>query len=153
MDSCKHLLNDPIAVELALWYHDVIYSVNSITNENNSALFFYRHAISDFDIEFIKRVQSYIRYTKHTTIPEENDAKYVLDIDLAILGSDKYSEYKKNVRSEYLKAYSSIKYNLGRKLFLNALLLKKSLYLTKFFREKYEKIARENISLEIEEIS
>jgi len=88
--------------------------------------------------------------TKHNKATNDSDTKYLIDIDLAILGSssDRYDLYRTNIRKEYAWVKKSA-YAMGRKNILENFLRKKRIYLTDYFYEKYEIAARSNITDEI----
>ncbi len=85
-------------------------------------------------------------FTKHTSIPEDEDAKYLLDIDLSIFSTnrDDFEQYETNVRKEYHEL-NNTQYVKGRIQVIQKFLKRDRIYLTDYFRDKFEKKARENL--------
>lgn len=84
-DDVRLSAENPDAVELALWLHDVIYDTRAKDNEEKSAEFagiLCRDA--KLPEEFIGLVQRLIRSTK-SHIPSSPDEALLIDIDLSIL--------------------------------------------------------------------
>ena len=138
------------ALEFAIFYHDIIYDVESNKNEELSALFC-KNALRKLDVsnDIISKAIKIILDTKRH-IPSINDSKYMIDADIFYFSfeKDKYLETTKLIRQEY-KIYDDKTYTKGRVEFLKSLLSKEVIYYTKEFR-KYEKKARENMKFEIE---
>ena len=75
------------------------------------------------------------------------DTKYLIDIDLSILGaaSNIFKEYENNIRKEY-KWVPKYIYQKERFEVLKSFLRRKHIFYTELFREKYEHQARTNIN-------
>jgi predicted metal-dependent HD superfamily phosphohydrolase len=83
----RQLANDPIAVEAAIWFHDVIYDTHRKDNEERSAEFASAAlAKAGASESFCRNVSTLILATKHQSKPTSNDASLLTDIDLSILG-------------------------------------------------------------------
>jgi len=140
------------ALEFAIFYHDIIYDVESNKNEELSALFC-KNALRKLDVSYhiiVKSIKIILDTKKH--IATTTDSKYMIDADLFVFAND-YSEYRltaDKIRKEYL-IYSDKVYINGRIEFLKSLLNREKIYLTKEFK-KYENKARKNIYLEIQEL-
>ena len=80
-----------------------------------------------------------------------DDCKLMCDLDMSILGQDWYDEYAKQIELEFTHdgLYSLEDFKSGRKKFLNGL-LDKSIYRTKYFIDKFEEKALNNIRKELE---
>lgn len=150
LDRVKHLLENPAEVELALWFHDVIYDPTRKDNEEQSAVYAANTLQSThIDVDAIAQIAHLIRLTQHTSeplVPLTNDQKFLLDIDLAILGAPPsiYDAYEKNIRIEYAHV-PAILFRYGRKKLLNRFLNKPQLYHTDYFYNALDTQARLNI--------
>lgn len=146
-DTIRDQLENPSAVELAIWFHDVVYDPKSNNNEEKSAEFAQK-ALSGLGCEpgLIQEVYDLILLTKHPSQPHALDEKFLLDIDLSILGSreEVFMEYENNVRQEY-KSVPNFLYRRGRKKILKSFLDQDRVYQTDYFRELLETQARINI--------
>ena len=150
-DQIKDRIRDKYEFEFALWLHDCVYDTRSSDNEEKSGEVATK-IIKDSGLGeiFTQRVYDFILATKHNKATNDSDTKYLIDIDLAILGSssDRYDLYRTNIRKEYAWVKKSA-YAMGRKNILENFLRKKRIYLTDYFYEKYEIAARSNITDEI----
>ncbi|MBU1127262.1 MAG: hypothetical protein ABIH88_00100 [Patescibacteria group bacterium] len=147
-EKVAHLLKNPDSVEMAIWYHDAIYNPKKQDNEEKSAMLFLKNAkelcLSDI---FKKDISQLILETKHQKPPKENDAKFLIDIDLSILGKNKkrFEKYEEQIREEYCFVPKK-EFNQKRKAFLESLLKRQNIYSTSFFKDKYERKTRENLA-------
>lgn len=152
LDTIKGELTEPFNIELALWFHDVIYHPFSSTNELDSA---------NLAVQFINNnnlgtavqesVFDLIMATQHSAIADSNDQAYLIDIDLSILGARTpvYQKYSKDIRFEY-KRVPYFLYKSKRKEVLQSFLDRDVIYNTSFFRAKLETQSRVNIQAEID---
>ncbi len=162
-DVYKERLEHPSEVTLAIFYHDIIYSIWKKDNEEQSAVLAGEHlhrlqvsALSAeglaLDEASIERIKTHILATKtHKAVHE--DTKWMVDFDLAVLGQtpDEYLAYAKNIRKEYRKI-PLVLYRPGRKKVLAHFLAKQHIYATREFQNTYEEQARENLSRELASI-
>lgn len=140
------------AVYLAALYHDYVYQPDKSDNESRSADIAELQLTSmGFSEDVINRVKMLIMATKHHIIDatDPSGALFV-DADMAILGSStkRYQDYIEGVRKEY-NAYPDNVYKVGRDLFLEKLLASDRIYISDWFYDAYEKIARLNIMKEL----
>lgn len=155
IDACFRHFDDvlehstyPHEIELALWFHDVIYKPFSATNEENSAnlvkSFLSQNAVST---EVIERVNDLVILTKDHVAPQSADAKLMLDIDLSILGTEKhiYAQFEKNVRREYRRVPSFI-FKKKRKEILKSFVERQRIYHTAYFFDGLETQAKRNLT-------
>jgi predicted metal-dependent HD superfamily phosphohydrolase len=139
------------AIKYAIWYHDLIMNTNE--NEEISSD---RACVDGIALQiqdsFIYVASRCILVTKHNKRPLQEYEKIMVDIDLSILGQDayKYTDYMLKIRKEYSQFPDSVFYK-GRKEILEGFLKREFLYSTSYFRDKYEKSAKENLSWEINE--
>jgi predicted metal-dependent HD superfamily phosphohydrolase len=151
VDDFYDKIDHPDALEIAIWFHDVIYDPKISNNEALSAEYA-SEILSGFDFQTLEidRIKQLIMCTRHPSLPKLNDEKYLVDIDLAILGTHKeqYAHYSDSVRKEY--AHLSFRqYAAGRKKVLETFINSEFIFYTDVFREKYESLARVNIEKEL----
>ncbi len=86
-DLAGQLLSDPVAVELALWFHDAIYVVGSRRNELESAGLA-RASIRPLDAGLADKVGQFIEATDYSRMSsvDDPDLDYLKDIDFAAFG-------------------------------------------------------------------
>lgn len=147
----KNEAQDPIAIELAIWFHDAIYDPRASDNEEKSA-----QMAADFlaETKWSQSVPDLILATKHREEPPTHDGKLLCDIDLSILGSDEeiYTEYAQAIRSEYSWVEEEA-YRNGRSVVLEGFLKRPFIFALPASRQIYEKRARFNISLELKSLN
>lgn len=148
------LIQDREVVELAIWFHDAVYSTRRDDNEARSAalaLEFLRH--TTLAPERRQRVAYLIERTKDHTQPQptpDPDLHFFLDADLQILGAPEadYWQYARQVRQEY-RLVPDFMYRRGRRQVLEKLLTTPVLYQTPAFRERLDAQARRNLRAEL----
>lgn len=151
LDSIRYHLESPMIVELALWFHDIIYNPKRTDNEKQSAVYAAdKLSNSILEVDNINRICRLIEITKHPSTPETVDEKYIVDIDLGILGAptDVYLQYTAQIRKEYAHVPNFL-YKLARKKFLKKLLKEDSIYNVDYFLDQLELNARSNIIQEL----
>ena len=129
-------IGQPVAVELAVLFHDAIYDPRSATNEADSAALLARTMQERTAERDLACASALILAThRHTTddVSAEwlDDAKLFLDMDLAILGADekRFDAYDAAIRQEY--AFVPIEdYCKRRGAILRRFLERPRLYLT-----------------------
>ncbi len=154
-EQCKSQIEDYDTLLFAIFYHDIIYKATRKDNELKSAeLAQKRMTELGVPIEKIKKCFQQIVATQHHAPTEDNDTRYLLDIDMAILGEDSstYQKYASNVRREY-SIYPDLLYKPGRKKVLQNFLKQDRIFQTTEFYGRFEAQARENIKSEIRELS
>lgn len=155
LSEVKAKISDWDTTLFALFYHDIIYKASGSTNEADSAkLAMQKLSEIGYPAERITKCASMILATKQHDLSEDNDTNYLIDADLAILGSSQYDyqKYTEQIREEY-SVYPDFMYNSGRKKALLHFLKMKAIYKTGHFFKKYEKQARSNITAELEELN
>lgn len=140
---------DPHPVEMAIWFHDIVYDTNSHSNEEDSATLA-RNALGILNVcdeTFKNQVVSLIMATKHSSgVPSSKEEAVLLDVDLAILGADpeEFDEYEKNIQKEYNWVPSEI-YRQKRAEILESFLARPRLFHTHSFHDVMDKVARDNL--------
>lgn len=145
-DEVTALLDDPDAVELALWFHDAVYAPGDPTNERASAELFVRLAVGA-QPALCRHVSGLILATRHHSVPRNRDRRYVEDIDLVGFGApwEKFMHNGDLLRAEFA-SQSDAEYYAGQVVFLARLAQRPAFFATDYFRERYEARAQENLS-------
>lgn len=141
------LCERPDEVSIAFWFHDAIYVPRRHDNEARSAAWMADVArAAQVDELVIARMRALIMATCHDAQPLENDARVLVDIDLAILGAapERFDAYERDVRREY-RWVPSFMYRRARADILLAFRRRDPLYLTPPMRERFESQARSNL--------
>lgn len=155
-EQIKHHLNQPHIIALALFYHDVIYEPTRADNELKSAEYTVDRLSPYLTAEQCQHIYALIMMTASHQLtdladPDQtNDAAYLLDMDLGILGGPwfEYESYASAVRKEYAHVPAT-DYRIGRIAVLQELLAHPRLYITDYYYEQLETQARDNIDREI----
>jgi len=138
-------------VEVALWYHDVIYQPQKTDNEKQSAVIACQ--LSPLSTHYKKTIHSLIMATCHDTQANNDAKKLIIDIDLGILSQSeaRFLEYENQIRKEYLWVSEAI-YNAKRKKILQQFINRQSIYYTDYFQHHLEDRARYNINQSINKL-
>jgi predicted metal-dependent HD superfamily phosphohydrolase len=150
----QYPLQDAAVVQLAVWFHDAVYSPMRSDNEARSA---------DLARQFLtqttlsaprrERVATLIERTKDHAQPQpaaDTDLHLLLDVDLQILGAPEadYWRYARQVRQEY-SLVPDLLYRPGRQKVLQKFLDLGHVYQTEAFRQRLEAPARRNLQAEL----
>ncbi|MDJ0943477.1 MAG: hypothetical protein QNJ30_08430 [Kiloniellales bacterium] len=147
LDDYADLAAKPAEAELALWFHDAVYSTKAFDNEAKSA---------DWAAEFLAeagaeapvadRVATHVRATKHDDTPPSGDSALVVDIDLSILGREPeiFDAFDRAIRKEYSWVPGFL-FRQKRRQLLQHLMERPVLYATPALRERFEAPARANL--------
>lgn len=153
LDLASHQMNDPDAVEIALWFHDAIYVPEAKDNELKSAELFMDRLGRYVGPDFSQGVYNMILMTTHREIPAHLDEQFLVDIDLSSFGLpwELFKENGQRVRDE-LQMISDEDFYPAHLDFLQSLLDRPTFFYTDFFQACYETVARENIRRSMEEL-
>lgn len=151
-----HLAVDWTAVQCAIWFHDAIYVPGATDNEERSAAFA-KTCCGQFGLppQTIQKIETLILATKHqAALSEDKDSRFVLDLDLSILGasSEVYKAYVTAVRQEFAHV-AETDFVVGRTAVLQSFLRRERIYQLDPLYDRFEKTARENISIELHTLS
>jgi predicted metal-dependent HD superfamily phosphohydrolase len=144
----------PEEVELALWFHDVVYDPKRSDNERLSAdLARDRLGSTGVPSAAIDRVASYVLSTERHA-GDAGDSALVSDIDLTILGasSHKFETFESQIRREYAHVPEE-RYFPGRRAVLEGLLGRREIYRAQEIRAEFDARARANLKRRISELS
>jgi len=134
-------------IEIAIWYHDVIYNPKRNDNEEKSLEFAKNHLLKlNIDKNIIDNLLRIINSTKHSFELFQFDEQIMSDIDLSIFGKDKerFLQYEQGIRFEYNFVPKEF-YRKERSKILKKFIGKEKIYYTDFFRNRFEVKARENL--------
>lgn len=143
-----------LAIEWAIWLHDVIYEPGSSRNETASADFARRwHALIDAQAPYCNTVCDLILATRAHDKADTADAQVLLDLDLSVLGADAdtYHLYCDQIRREHAHTPRWL-FRLGRRRFLNKMARRARIFHTEWGLDQFEARARKNIHAEILEL-
>ncbi len=149
LDTLRPYAVDFTAVQLAAWYHDVIYKPGTSDNEERSAQYA-GQMLTQLSIPetTISNVQRMIRATTHKPpLPDDIDCQILLDADLATFASDwdLQEEIEHAIRQEFAFVPENV-FREGRQQVLQQFLQRDRIYLTDSMYATHEERARENIS-------
>lgn len=145
-DLATSEMDDPDAVEMAIWFHDLVFDITADDNELRSARRFVELAGDSMDSQFKTKVYDLILATAPPRQPKTKDEKFMLDIDLSSFGLP-WEEFVRDstaVRQESAQL-SDEKFFPGQRAFLESLVSREHFYFTDFFRSRIEETARNNI--------
>jgi predicted metal-dependent HD superfamily phosphohydrolase len=148
LDPVRTLAASARAIELAIWFHDVIYDGRRKDNEERSAeLADGQLRRLEFDRQTIDEIHRLILLTRHDRVPPDVDGKLMVDIDLSSLGrpADVFENNTRLIRKEFPHVPDA-DFARGRREMLGRFLARPRIYYTDVFRDRYEATARENLS-------
>ena len=146
-DLAAGRMDDPDAVEMALWFHDAIYDIPGEENELRSAELFAARAAGRGSAAFRSDVPRLVMATAHLDPPPATlDESFIVDIDLSSFGRpwEEFLDDSRAVRAEYPHVPDAEFYPRQRK-FLESLAARPVFCFTEFFRDRHEARARRNI--------
>lgn len=146
-------------MELAIWFHDAIYlpGAKHGLSEELSAAFMKTLLDPYVDDKTMSWADNAVTITAQYESPTIGNHRYetMMDLDLCSLSWD-WENYKAAgdcIEKEFVPLVcTKEQFMKGRLGFLQSLLSRKSIYRSDFFREKFEKKARENLNRSLEEI-
>ena len=146
LDTAAWTMDNPDQVEMALWFHDVVYNPKGRDNEGRSLDYFLALA-SELPGAYRQSVGELILATAHPNEPTVSDQRFVVDIDLSSFGLPwpDFLRDSRDVRAEF-PHLPDAQFMLGQGAFLHCLLGREKFYLTSFFQERLEQRARSNIA-------
>jgi len=154
LDGVSDLATQPVAVELALWFHDAIYDTHAGDNEEQSARlaqWCLESAGAGTDLQ--SAVSDLVLVTKAHEGSTHPDAPLLVDIDLSILGAsaERFFEYEDQIRQEYVWVPEDI-FRTKRAEILERFLSRDVIYRTARFYQTHEKQARANLRDSLERL-
>jgi predicted metal-dependent HD superfamily phosphohydrolase len=147
-DQCKSLATNPDALEIAVWFHDVIFEPGKHNNEALSADLYEELSAGVHDTKFRQLVGRLIIATLHDGCSlDDSDAGYMVDIDLSSFGLpwEDFLRDGQHLREESARL-SDAEYYRKQCDFQACLLARPRFYVTDFFYQRYERQARDNLA-------
>jgi predicted metal-dependent HD superfamily phosphohydrolase len=147
-DRVKSLTGHPDAIELAIWFHDIIYQPGQGDNEEKSAETFLGFATSVLKPETCNLVKQLIMATLHATEKvDHSDSRLMIDIDLSgfALPWKDFLRDSQNLCAE-MPDITEDEFLRRQTWFHQRLLERPGFFLTEYFSEKFQQQARDNIA-------
>ena len=146
----QHVLHDPLAVEIAIWFHDLVYDPKALDNEFQSAELMKQVCQNFLSTVKLEKIYAWILATQKHQVSKDADLNYLLGIDLAILGSDpqRFAEYERQIQLEYAWVEPAI-YQLKRKQVLKQFEQMSPIFQTSYFNQRFEKQAKINLNTNV----
>jgi len=154
LEPASHLARRLGEVQLALWFHDAVYDTRAQDNEEQSARWAEQSLVAGgASSDAAARVRELVLATKHHAVPQGEDTKLLVDVDLSILGAaePRFAEYERQVRQEYGWVPEDA-FRQGRARVLASFLDRSSIYSTAWFVARLEEQARKNLSRSLKEL-
>lgn len=151
-------IHDITSMIWATLFHDAIYKPGSKSNEEESAKLMRICLYQFLSTSNLDHIESLILATKQHQQNEwihsewkNSDLKLFVDIDFSVLAFNpsRYNLYLLGIDEEF-KKYPSIFFSKIRKRWIQNILARKNIYVTEFYRNKCEIIARKNLKNELE---
>ncbi|MEM9422675.1 MAG: hypothetical protein AAF986_09245 [Pseudomonadota bacterium] len=152
-ETVREHLHHPEVVELAIYWHDAVYSPLSRRNEINSAKLMKKRLHGLVQPSQLMHASCLIQATASHQLPSgapkdvAADAAYFLDMDLSILGTSdaEYDIYEGQIRREYWMIPNRSFFKARAKI-LESFLGRDRLFFTDIFRCMWEEQARHNLA-------
>ncbi|KAJ8598415.1 hypothetical protein CTAYLR_007648 [Chrysophaeum taylorii] len=151
-DRFRARLSRPLVVDLAIFFHDIVYDPQSSRNEEESALVlaeFFAAASPELSLLERQLAFEWIVQTKHHRCMADDpiDCKFFMDFDMAVLGKPaaEYDAYAARAREEYASVPEAA-WCRGRGAVLEKMAT--PVFATEEMRELLEERAHENMRRE-----
>jgi predicted metal-dependent HD superfamily phosphohydrolase len=146
LDTVAPLVGNFDAIEIAIWFHDVLCDAGARDNEMRSARWYLERSAGTTP-RFRIAVCRMILASRHIAPAVRLDARFMVDIDLAGFGHP-WMEFRRTtdlVRGEFPHKTDE-EFARGLAPFMRSLVARPSLYGTDFFRDRCEATARRNVA-------
>lgn len=151
--DCADAIKNVDEFVFAIVMHDYINGTKQdVSDSAKCAKEFLKRLDKNYDCEYVEKLILATDYENCEQV--DFDQQLIQDLDLQKLGADEL-EYDGNafkIREEY-KKYPDEIFNEKRVQVLKMFLDKDFIFNTKYYRDKYEKIARDNLQREITKLS
>ncbi|CBN78652.1 conserved unknown protein [Ectocarpus siliculosus] len=147
-------LRHPRLVQLAIFFHDVVYDPKSGSNEEDSEALFRKFSEAvGLSASDSTTVSDYIIATKRHSVSgsDDQDLRAFIDLDMAVVGRERsgYLTYASQIREEYIHVPADT-YCKKRAEILREFLSTGSIFATDEYQRTFEAKARENVAAEVE---
>lgn len=139
---------------IAALFHDVIYTIQGSPGNEQDSVKFLRATLGAHE-----QAERIILATAQHGKIESKDVPFetalFMDCDIASFGESRWEIVcwnEQNIVKEFLQKFTSEQIAVGRKAFLGGLLGKRSIFLTTYFQDLFEIMARRNIQKLIDEM-
>jgi len=138
------------AVELSIWFHDIIFRPGQADNELKSAEYFSQVAKDVLSPSLVSHVRELIMATMHhhhkIKPPISLDSQFMVDIDLSSFGLDEkdFAQNTRDLRQEQPEQ-SDEEFRRSTEAFFRSLLQRDRIFYTPYFFNQLENKARQNI--------
>lgn len=153
-EQLREVAVDFTAVQLALWFHDVVYNPRRSDNEAESAAYAER-VLRPFGVpdDLLAKVRTLILATQTHEASNDPDGWVMLDADLAILSAPpaQYDAYAQAIRQEYSFVPEEA-YVVGRTAVLQKFLARSPFYCTEKMRGWGDTAVYENLKWEVKQL-
>lgn len=148
-DSLPHLPGKSARTEMALWFHDYIYSMKpGVQNEKQSAKWC-KYLLMDVGVsEDLATQISNLILADHSAVLTDPEEQLLADVDLWILGAppERFKEYDEiQIRAEYNEIPDDVFYSARRSI-MKRFAEKEYIYYTPEIRRLLEARAKANLS-------
>lgn len=150
-DQVRDQLEDALAVEVAIWFHDIVYQPRCSDNEQQSAKIMQALCVDFLSVAQLEKVSAWIKATQKHLPSSDSDLQYLLDIDLAILASStqRFQQYEQQIHLEYQWVEVEV-YLYKRRQVLKGFYQQQPIYQSTFFYQKLEQCAKLNLAQALE---
>jgi len=134
------------AALIAWLNHDRIYDARRSDNEERSAELARQMCVDLGQEDLANFVVELVLDTRHDAKPRTETGKWIVGIDLAILGEspERYDEYEANIRREYAHVPDAM-YRLGRRQVLGKFAKMDKIYDVPKLADRFEQLAKSNL--------
>lgn len=141
------------AVVLAWLNHDRVYDPEADDNEERSAELGHRMCAEIGRGELADRVAALILDTQHQAEPATEAGRWLVGVDLAILGEtpERFAAFESKVRTEYAHVLRPL-YRMGRARILRGFLKRDEIYQVPELKARFEQQARTNLKAALENL-
>jgi predicted metal-dependent HD superfamily phosphohydrolase len=154
VDALADLAGDPVAVELAAWYHDAVHDPEAPAGDSerrSAELAVAELSQAGLAAPVVAEVARLVRLTAgHDAEAADRNGAVLADADLAILGADpaRYARYAAAVRAEYAH-FDDSAWGAGRTAVLRGFADRPRLYVTDRAHDRLDAPARRNLTWEL----